>query len=85
MCWSNDPNIHALRLKYNAAVTAHAECSRALTEATMSGVTPLAALVEADRQALDRMEDARAKLYEAMANTLEPVAEPRDRAGRGSG
>jgi hypothetical protein len=70
MPWSKDPDVQTLRSKYNVAVSAHAECSRALIEATMSGAAPLPALVAAERKARLRMEEARQKLYDAMVSGL---------------
>jgi len=62
----NDPTTQSLRLKYNAALSAHAACSRTLTEATMRGEIPSPTLVDAEARARVAMEDARAKLFAAM-------------------
>jgi hypothetical protein len=67
MPWSNDPTMQALRLTYNAAVDAHATCSRGLTEAVIRGEQPSAPLIEAEARAKARLNEARAKLHEAMA------------------
>jgi hypothetical protein len=72
MPWTNDPEIQALRLRYNAAVSAHAACARALTEAAMRGDLPTQAAVEAEAKARERMNDARAQLHVAMARALPP-------------
>ena len=70
MPWTKDAAIRSLRLTYNAAVSAHAACSRALAEATLRGDVPTPALVEAERKAKLRLEEARARLHQAMANAL---------------
>jgi hypothetical protein len=71
MPWSDDPAIQSLRLTYNAAVSAHADCSRALREAVLRGDVPLQAAVEAEAKARARMDDARAQLHAAMRNAIE--------------
>jgi hypothetical protein len=70
MPWGNDPSVQALRLTYNAAVSAHADCSRALTEAFLRGDIPSPDLVDAEKQAHLRVNDARARLHEAMAQAM---------------
>jgi hypothetical protein len=70
MPWNQDPEIQALRLKYNAAVSAHAACARTLTEASMRGDVPTRAAIEAEAKARAVMNQARAQLHEAMARGL---------------
>jgi len=62
--------MQALRLTYNAAVDAHATCSRALTESVIRGEQPAAPLLEAEARAKARLSEARAKLHEAMARAM---------------
>jgi hypothetical protein len=76
MPWSHDQATQSLRLTYNAAVAAHADCSRALTEASMRGEAPSPALVEAALAARLKLEDSRARLHAAMASALGPIPEP---------
>ena len=70
MPWNKDAAIQSLRLTYNATVSAHAACSRALTEATLRGDVPTPALVEAERKAKLRLDEARVKLHRAMASAI---------------
>jgi hypothetical protein len=76
MPWSHDRATQSLRLTYNAAVAAHSNCLRALTEASMRGGGPSPALVEAERGARLKLEEARARLHAAMASALGPIPEP---------
>ena len=77
MPWSRDPNVQALRLKYNAAFAAHQICARGLTEARMGGTTPPTAAVASEAQARFGLVSARAALFAAMAAI---VAQPVVRA-----
>ena len=70
MPWNDDRSIQSLRLTYNAAVTAHRACARALTEATLRGDVPAAPLVEAEQKAKARLEEARTKLHQAMSKAI---------------
>jgi hypothetical protein len=70
MPWNGEQAIQTLRLRYNAAVSAHAACLRTLTEATLRGDVPDPALVEAERTAKQRLAEARAKLHRAMAQAI---------------
>ena len=70
MPWSHDRSIQSRRLTYNAAVTAHADCSRALTQARMSGQTPSPELVDAEARARIRLDDLRTQLLAAMAYAI---------------
>jgi hypothetical protein len=70
MPWNDDRSIQSLRLTYNAAVTAHRACARALAEATLRGDVPSAPLLEAEQKAKARLEEARAKLHQAMSNAI---------------
>jgi hypothetical protein len=70
MPWSKDASTQSLRLAYNAAVAGHANCSRALTEATMRGDAPSLALIEAEQKARSVLDSARAKLHAAMASAI---------------
>ena len=76
MPWKHDPNMQSLRLTYNAAVTAHAEHARALTEALIRSETAPAELIEAEAQARHQKEMARRQLHAAMARNLGPPTEP---------
>ena len=67
MPWNDDPATQALRRAYNAALAAHADRSRALTEAIMQGEQPSTELVEAVEKARAYLNAARAKLHGAMA------------------
>jgi hypothetical protein len=75
MSWNSDPAMQALRLRYNAAVAAHADCSRRLMEIGLAGEQPSAALVEAVEKARDALEDARKKLHAAMADAISSPAD----------
>ena len=70
MPWNNDAAIQSLRLTYNAAVSAHAACSRALAEATLRGDVSTPTLEEAARKAKLRLEEARTNLHQAMARAI---------------
>jgi hypothetical protein len=70
MPWNDDVAMQALRLTYNAAVSAHMACVRALTEATLRGDVPDPTLVEAERTAKLRLTEARKKLHDAMAHAI---------------
>jgi hypothetical protein len=70
MPWNDDPEIQALRQRYNVAVSAHASCSRALTETLLRGDAPSPMAVEAEATARERMIAARAQLHAAMARAL---------------
>jgi hypothetical protein len=70
MPWNKDAVIQSLRLTYNAAVSAHLACSRALTEATSRGDIPTLPLVEAEQKAKVRLEEVRAKLHRAMVSAI---------------
>jgi hypothetical protein len=77
MPWNNDPAMQALRLTYNAAVDAHATCSRALTECVIRGEQPSASLVEAEARAKARLSEARTRLHDAMAQAMSGDAGPK--------
>ena len=70
MPWSHDQSIRTLRLTYNAAVAAHANCSRSITEARMSGQAPSPDLVEAEANARIKLNEARTKLLAAMTESI---------------
>jgi hypothetical protein len=72
MPWNDDPVIRALRLTYNAAVSAHADCSRALTDTALRGERAPQEMVEAEARARVRLADAREKLHAAMAIAMGP-------------
>jgi len=67
MPWNDAPTIQALRMTYNAAVAAHASCTRALTRVALSGEQPQADVVAAEAKAKARLVEAREKLHTAMA------------------
>ena len=70
MSWNDDAAMQSLRRAYNAAVAAHADCSRALTEASFRGDLPSQDAVDAEAKARATMNDARARLHVAMARAL---------------
>jgi len=76
MTLPSDPDRAALRMAYNVAVSAHAECARALTQALMRGGEIPAALVEAEATTRRKREEARRRLQAAMARALGPPPEP---------
>jgi len=59
--------MQALRLRYNAAVAAHADCSRALADVSVRGEQPSPAMVKAEAMAKTCLIEARKRLHEAMA------------------
>jgi dihydroxyacid dehydratase/phosphogluconate dehydratase len=67
MPWNSNPTMQALRLTYNAAVAAHAACSRALMEATLCGGQASPELIEAEAKAKALLAETRARLHNAMA------------------
>ena len=67
MSWSNDPHVQSLRLRYNAALAAHQDCARVLTEASMGGHVPAAGIVERETRARAELVRAREELFGAMA------------------
>jgi hypothetical protein len=60
--------LHELRMRYQAAYTAYQGCVRAVTEATMSGTVPSAALLEQEAKALGALAALRASLLAAMTD-----------------
>jgi hypothetical protein len=70
MPWTNNSSIDALRLQYNAALTAHNAHRRSLIEARTSGATPSAELIDADRAASALLQDVRAKLLSEMTKAI---------------
>jgi hypothetical protein len=78
MPWNVDPAVHALRLGYNAAASAHLNSARALGK-PLCGDTPTSELLEAEAQARERLEEARAKLHAAIARPLDPPNDERTR------
>jgi hypothetical protein len=70
MPWNTDPETQALRLTYNAAVSAHSERARAITAALLRGEQPTAELVEAEAKARAALDEARAKLHAAMSRAM---------------
>jgi hypothetical protein len=76
MPWNTNPDIQALRLRYNAALAAHADCSRRLIEALMAGQSPSQPLVEAEAKARATVDDARKDLHAAMAKALGSPVDP---------
>jgi hypothetical protein len=73
MPWNDDPTMQALRLTYNAAVAAHADRARAITDATLCGETPSPAAIEAEAKARLQLAAAREKLHAAMARAMSSV------------
>jgi hypothetical protein len=67
---SGNDATRSLRLKYNAAVAAHKGCMRALTEASMAGTAPSAALVENEAKARRELDLARDALLAAMTEAI---------------
>jgi hypothetical protein len=70
MPWQIDPAMQTLRLTYNAAVAAYADASRALAEALMRGDSPTAHVIETERKAKLRLDEARRKLHQAMKSGI---------------
>ena len=62
-----EAELAALRMKYQAAHTAHQSCLRALTEAALSGSGVPDALLEQEAKALRELNTIRAGLLAAMA------------------
>jgi len=75
MPWNDAPTIQALRMTYNAAVAAHASCTRALTRVALSGEQAQPDMVAAEVKAKARLVEAREKLHAAMA--LAMVGKPK--------
>jgi hypothetical protein len=67
MPWNDDPAVQALRMTYNAAVSAHSGCAKALTDAALRGEAPSLQMVEAEAKARARLDEARDRLHAAMA------------------
>ena len=67
MPWNDAPTIQTLRMTYNAAVAAHASCTRALTRVALSGEQVQPGMVAAEMKAKARLVEARQKLHTAMA------------------
>ena len=63
-------------MAYNVAFAAHANCTRALTEALMRGDEDTETLVEAESTARRQKEEARKTLHAAMARALGPRPQP---------
>ena len=61
----SDDETRALRLRYNAALAAHVDAARALTEAFIRGDAPTADLIESEPQAKHVLESARRTLHKA--------------------
>jgi hypothetical protein len=59
-------------MAYNAALSAHSNHARALSEATMRGEIPPPEFIEAEKHALQRLE----KLHAAMAASIGSPPEP---------
>jgi hypothetical protein len=76
MPWKDRPDIAALRMAYNVAVTAHAQCARALTEALMRDQAAPPEIVEGELKARYQRDMARSKLHAAMASALGQPPEP---------
>jgi hypothetical protein len=67
MARSRDPDIAALRMAHNVAVTAHADCARALAATLMRGDAAPAELIEAEE---GPAEEARRTLHAATVRRL---------------
>jgi hypothetical protein len=72
MPWSHDPNVQALRLKYNAAFAAHQASARGLSQAGVGGTVPSSAAVDSEARARVGLVSARAALFAAMAAIVAP-------------
>ena len=70
MPWNDDPSMQALRLAYNAAVSAHANCARALTESALRGDIATQDAVAAEAKARAALNQARSDLHAAMARAI---------------
>ena len=75
----SDPALQELRMRYQAAYTAHQACVRAVSEATMSGIMPSAAMLEQEAKALRALTKLRTSLLAAMAEGDGAAAPPGDR------
>ena len=75
---ASDPALHELRMRYQAAYTAHQACVRAVTEATMSGIMPSSAMLEQEAKALAALTKLRATLLASMAEAAGGAAPPGD-------
>ena len=62
-----EAELAALRMKYQAAYTAHQSCLRAVTEAALSGTEVSPPLLEQEAKALRELTRLRAALLAAMA------------------
>ena len=93
MPWTNNATIDALRMKYNAAFSAHQSCDKALIDVRLCGEVPSQALKEAEIRARAELAEARDRLLAAMtaaitghaaaelgagASSNEPVRSPDD-------
>jgi hypothetical protein len=67
---NNDRAMDALRITYNAAVTAHAGCTRALTAVALRGEQAPSDMLEAEAKARIHLTEARARLHSAMARAM---------------
>ena len=72
MPWTQEPDIAALRMAYNVAVTTHAECARTLTEALIRGEAAPAELIEAELKARYERDTTRRRLHAGMVRDLAP-------------
>ena len=61
MPWTNIPSVQELRMRYNAALTAHSAAKQALVEAMMIGQPP-PELVEAEAKAEAHLKEIQKKL-----------------------
>ena len=76
MPWTHQSDTASLRMAYNVAVTAHAECARALTEALIRGEAELGELIEAELKARYERDTTRRTLHAGMVRDLGPLSEP---------
>ena len=79
MPWANNPEIDALRRKYNVALTAHRDCHQVLANAHARGLTPSPEQIEAETKARLQLDEAQANLLAALTAVITGAtsAEPR--------
>ena len=70
MPWESGPATQSLRLTYNAALTAHQDCARAVRLAVIEGLDPSHAVVEAETKARRQLDEARHKLLGGMSKAM---------------
>ena len=70
MPWANNAEIDALRRKYNAALAAHRDRTRAIADIHAHGLVPPSELIESETKARLDLKDVQAKLLEALTRVI---------------